>query len=319
VKLAWEYHRGDVSDGSDNHGKSDFEATPIVIDGTMYLSTPFDRVVALDPETDRAKWTFDPKIDLHTRYSEGLVSRGVSLWTDPGKAEGDTCRRPIFLATIDARLFALDAVSRQPCADFGAGGQMDLTHGIANIIRRGEYEETSAPAYELEQRRLRPGASDLCNQRQQPADRGAPDSARPLSRGRDHIQGRPFRRRGLAASTVRTPYSMSRELLRSPSRLPSNPPPSGSLVAVDLANGTIRWSETLGTTADLVPNLVPGIRGTPNLGAPIVTAGDVVFIGAAMDDYFGRSTSTRVRSCGRAGCQPLPMTYRVPPPASSSS
>ena len=112
----------------------------------MYLTTPFNRVVALDPETGREKWAFDPKIDLHTPYSEGLVNRGATLWTDHGKAEGDTCRRRVFLATIDARLFALDAATGAPCGDFGTDGQIDLTRGIANITRRGEYEETSPPA-----------------------------------------------------------------------------------------------------------------------------------------------------------------------------
>jgi len=146
LKAAWEYHTGDVSDGSDNRRKSEFETTPIVADGTMYLSTPFNRVVALDPETGREKWSFDPKIDLHAGYSEGLVNRGVTLWIDAARGEGDACHRRIFLATIDARLFALDAASGRACADFGAAGQIDLTRGIANITRRGEYEETSAPA-----------------------------------------------------------------------------------------------------------------------------------------------------------------------------
>jgi len=146
LKIAWEYHTGDVSDGSDGRRKSEFEATPIVADGTMYLSTPFNRVVALDPETGREKWSFDPKIDLRAPYSEGLVNRGVTLWTDPGRVGSDVCSRRIFLATIDARLFALDAITGRPCADFGSAGQIDLTGGIANIARRGEYEETSAPA-----------------------------------------------------------------------------------------------------------------------------------------------------------------------------
>ena len=145
LKVAWEYHTGDISDGSDNRRKSEFETTPIVADGTMYLSTPFNRVVALDPETGREKWSFDPKIDLHAPYSEGLVNRGVGLWTDPGKGEGEACRR-VFLATIDARLFALDATAGTLCTDFGAVGQIDLTRSIANITRRGEYEDTSAPA-----------------------------------------------------------------------------------------------------------------------------------------------------------------------------
>src|SRR6516162_10041277 len=146
LKVFWEYHTGDISDGSDNRRKSEFEATPIVVDGTMYLSTPLNRVVALDPETGREKWSFDPKIDLHAPYSEGLVNRGVALWVDTGKGAGDACHQRIFLATIDARLFALDAARGQPCADFGAAGQIDLTRGVANIARRGEYEETSAPA-----------------------------------------------------------------------------------------------------------------------------------------------------------------------------
>src|SRR5262245_6162700 len=88
LKIAWEYHTGDVSDGSGNRRKSAFEATPIVANGMMYLSTPFNRVVALDPETGQEKWSFDPKIDLQAPYSEGLVNRGVTLWTDSGRAEG---------------------------------------------------------------------------------------------------------------------------------------------------------------------------------------------------------------------------------------
>src|SRR6516165_3474800 len=112
----------------------------------MYLSTPFNRVLAVDPETGKEKWTFDPKIDLRQRYSEGLVNRGVAFWSDDTGAEGSPCRQRIFMATIDARLFALDAANGHPCTDFGTAGQIDLKEGIANIKRPGEYEETSAPA-----------------------------------------------------------------------------------------------------------------------------------------------------------------------------
>src|SRR6516162_5997584 len=98
LKVAWEYHTGDVSDGSGGRRKSAFETTAIVADGTMYLTTPFNRVVALDPETGREKWRFDPQIDLQAPYSEGLINRGVTLWTDPGRAQGDPCRQRIFLA-----------------------------------------------------------------------------------------------------------------------------------------------------------------------------------------------------------------------------
>jgi quinoprotein glucose dehydrogenase len=72
LKPAWELHVGDVSDGSNGRPKSEFEATPIVVAGTMYLSTPFNRVLAVDPETEKEKWTFDPKIDLRQRYGKDL-------------------------------------------------------------------------------------------------------------------------------------------------------------------------------------------------------------------------------------------------------
>ncbi len=145
LKPAWELHTGDVSDRSDGLPKSEFETTPIVVAGTMFLSTPFNRVLAVDPENGKEKWAFDPKIDLREHYSEGLVNRGVAFWSEPAGPAG-TCRQRIFLATIDARLFALDASTGQPCADFGDGGQIDLKAGISNIKRGGEYEETSAPA-----------------------------------------------------------------------------------------------------------------------------------------------------------------------------
>lgn len=146
LQVAWLYHTGDVSDGSRYARKSEFESTPIFVDGTLFLTTAFNRVVALDPVSGSERWTFDPKINLGARYSEGLMNRGVSTWLDAGRKLGAECRRRIFLATIDARLISLDAASGKPCKDFGDAGQLDLTRGIANIIRAGEYEETSPPA-----------------------------------------------------------------------------------------------------------------------------------------------------------------------------
>ena len=146
LKVAWVYHTGDVSDGKKYPRRSEFESTPIFIDGTLYLSTAFNRVVALDPASGKERWTFDPKINLGSRYSEGLMNRGVSTWLDTGRKPDAECRRRIFLATVDARLIALDAASGKPCRDFGDAGQLDLTRGIVNIIRAGEYEETSPPA-----------------------------------------------------------------------------------------------------------------------------------------------------------------------------
>jgi quinoprotein glucose dehydrogenase len=146
LKVAWVYHTGDVSDGTKYPRKSEFETTPIFVDGALYLTTAFNRVVALDPLTGRQKWVFDPKIALDAEYSEGLMNRGVSTWLDSSRKPGAPCRRRIFLATIDARLISLDAASGEACKDFGSGGEVDLKQGIAHIIRVGEYEETSPPA-----------------------------------------------------------------------------------------------------------------------------------------------------------------------------
>jgi quinoprotein glucose dehydrogenase len=477
------------------------------------------------------------------------------LWTDPGRAEGEPCRRRIFLATIDARLFALDAATGAPCGDFGTEGQVDLTRGIANITRRGEYEETSAPAvagdlvivgssiadndrvaspsgivraFDARSGELRwswnPIPEDIAptgagnawstisvdRQRdlvfvpttsaspdyhglKRPGDNKWADSVVALSAktgalvwgfqlvhhdlwdydtaaqpvlaalrrnsavtpvviqgnktgnlfvleretgrpvfgveeravpksdadGEEASPTQPFpsappplvaqrltadeawglteedrnachavmeklrsegiftppsvqgtlaypgnlggmnwssgafdperqifvtnvanlpmevhliprdqyeaiekaARMGQFRAEVSpqhgTPYGMSRRGLLAPSGFPCNPPPWGSLVAVDLANGTIRWNVPLGTTADMVTNPAHIVQGTPNLGGPIITAGGLVFIAAAMDNYlraFDVETGAELWK-GRlpAGGQAMPMTYRLRP------
>ena len=144
LTVAWSYRTGDVSDGKRSLRKTSFQATPIVVDSALYLSTPFGRVIALDPETGRERWTFDPKVDLWISYGNDLVSRGVSTWLDSSARADERCRRRILLATIDARLFALDAATGTPCAGFGSGGQVDLSADVG-FTYPGEYHVTSPP------------------------------------------------------------------------------------------------------------------------------------------------------------------------------
>jgi len=141
LQVAWTYRTGDMS--TKEQGAA-FEATPILVDGTLYLSTPFNRVIALDPETGVERWTFNPQIDLSVRYSD-FTSRGVSTWLDPERLVGDQCYRRIFAATNDARLIALDSAKGTQCADFGQGGQIDLSQGVGKI-HAWEYGVSSPPA-----------------------------------------------------------------------------------------------------------------------------------------------------------------------------
>ncbi|HSH74145.1 MAG TPA: pyrroloquinoline quinone-dependent dehydrogenase [Longimicrobiales bacterium] len=142
LQVAWTYRSGDVSHGDLYPSRSSFQATPILFRGRLYLSTPFSRVVSLDPETGEELWAHDPGIDKTIRYSESLVSRGVEAW-ESEEADGP-CAARILFGTLDARLLALDADTGRPCEDFGAGGQVDLSRDVGRVDP-GEYEVTSPP------------------------------------------------------------------------------------------------------------------------------------------------------------------------------
>ena len=146
LKIAWVSHTGDLSDGREGSGRSAFEATPLVTDGTMYVTTGFNRVIALDPETGAKRWSYDPHVDLHGDYGDGLINRGVATWVDASAPAGRPCRRRVFEVTLDARLIALDARTGAPCADFGEAsepGQISLRRVTA--YEPGRYHMTSPP------------------------------------------------------------------------------------------------------------------------------------------------------------------------------
>ncbi|HTQ15181.1 MAG TPA: pyrroloquinoline quinone-dependent dehydrogenase [Rhizomicrobium sp.] len=111
------------------------------------------------------------------------------------------------------------------------------------------------------------------------------------------------------------PYGMKREIVVSPLGMPCNPPPWGMLHAIDMHDGHVIWEVPLGTTEDLAPftEYVLGKTGTPNFGGPIATAGGLVFIGAAMDNYLRAFDAKTGKELWRGrlpgGGQATPMTY----------
>ena len=138
LQVAWVHDTGDFSDGSIYPTRSSFEASPLVVDGVMYVSTPFDRLIALDPETGRKLWDFDPQIDRNMRTNL-FVNRGVAYWSD-GQ------RKRVFLGDLEGRLFAIDASTGKPDSEFGDQGVVDLKKGFVEKFPRGKYGLTSPVA-----------------------------------------------------------------------------------------------------------------------------------------------------------------------------
>jgi quinoprotein glucose dehydrogenase len=144
LKLAWTFRTGALPHDEELDHKYAFETTPILIDGTLFLSTPYNHVIALNASTGTKLWEYDPKLELPYGASE-VTSRGVSVWRDPSAKSRPSCALRIFIGTLDARLIALDGATGKPCSDFGTNGEIDLTNEV-RLRDPGDYEVTSAPA-----------------------------------------------------------------------------------------------------------------------------------------------------------------------------
>jgi quinoprotein glucose dehydrogenase len=146
LQLAWTYRTGALDQKTELTRKATFEATPILVENKLFLSTPYNHVIALDALDGRKLWEYDPRVNLSIEYSE-VSSRGVSAWRDSGAKPGQACRLRIFEGTLDGRLVALDGDTGKPCLDFGAKGEVDLTTDAATATEWiGGYQVTSAPA-----------------------------------------------------------------------------------------------------------------------------------------------------------------------------
>src|SRR5256884_1394100 len=141
----WTYRTGGPGGAVKTPKPTAFEATPLVVEGVMYVGTPLGRVIALDPATGRERWVFDPAIKRDVTYGD-FASRGVAAWVDEAAPTGTGCRRRIFVATAQSQLIALDARDGRPCAGFGRSGIVDLKAGLRIApFEPGAYSMTSPP------------------------------------------------------------------------------------------------------------------------------------------------------------------------------
>lgn len=142
LKPAWEWRTGERSNEQYKTFPGTFQSTPLMIDNVLYLSTPYNRVVALDPTTGRELWSYDPKayVDGQVPNGTGFVHRGVAAWRD--SKNGNRLR--IFMNSR-YRLISLDAATGKPVTDFGDNGVVDLTKGLLWEINPKHYTNTSPP------------------------------------------------------------------------------------------------------------------------------------------------------------------------------
>ena len=158
---AWTYRTGDLP-GPNDPGETTAENTPLKVNGMLYVCTPHSQVIALDPDTGKEIWRFDPKLSTQKAANfkgwAHMTCRGVSYHddaayaataqspTEPSAATStNACPRRIFLPTADTRLIALNADTGKMCEDFGDKGQIDLSANIGGFTPGGYYS-TSPPA-----------------------------------------------------------------------------------------------------------------------------------------------------------------------------
>ena len=142
LAVAWEWSTREKALDEFGTRPGNFQTTPLMIDNVLYLSTPYNRVVALNAETGSELWAFDPKAyeDGQPPNGTGFVHRGVAAWRD--SANGNKLR--IFINSR-YRLFALDAETGHPVDTFGSHGAIDLSDGLVWAINKKHYTNTSPP------------------------------------------------------------------------------------------------------------------------------------------------------------------------------
>lgn len=135
----WEWATGDSVKRDKGTRPGNFQTTPLAINDTLFLSTSYNRVVALDANTGRPFWDYDPHAyDAgQVPNGTGFVHRGVATWTDGRE-------RRIFINTR-WRLIALDASTGRPVRSFGDTGVVDLTAQLGRPVNKLHYTETSPP------------------------------------------------------------------------------------------------------------------------------------------------------------------------------
>ena len=137
LQRAWTYELP----ATPSDGIAAFESTPLMVGDVLYFATPAGQAIALDAETGKQLWIFDPFLGV-AGDRRPVPNRGVAYWRG---GQGTGVDRRIFYVTPDAHLFALDPATGMPCEGFGNGGEIDLREGVATKWPELRYDDTSPP------------------------------------------------------------------------------------------------------------------------------------------------------------------------------
>lgn len=264
LELAWSYRTGDLP-GPDDPQETTAENTPLKANGLLYVCTPHSQVIALDPDSGREIWRFDPKISTQDADSfkgwAHMTCRGVAYHQQDTPGSGQRCERRLFLPTADTRLMALDADDGKPCEAFGDKGSIDLTRGIGRFTPGGYYS-TSPPGVSRNLVIIGGHVTDNVSEDEPSGviraydvrdghlvwnwDPGRPDDTAPLAEGRTYTRNSP---------NMWSVMSLDEELgllylpmgNQTPDqwggrRTPASETYSAGVTALEIATGKVRWT-----------------------------------------------------------------------------
>jgi quinoprotein glucose dehydrogenase len=140
LQQAWQWKHWETPYKDHGTTPGNFEAVPLMIDGTLYVTTPYNSIAALDAETGKEKWRFDgAAYELGQLLSaSGWKLRGTAVWRD------DRGRLRLLLNSRH-RLFMLDAETGKPVVEFGNSGAVSLTQGLPRIGDITHVSQSSPP------------------------------------------------------------------------------------------------------------------------------------------------------------------------------
>ena len=139
LEVAWQWKHWETPLKEYSTTPGQFESTPLMVDGTLYVTTPYNSLAALDAETGAEKWRFDGHAyELGQLLSgSGWKLRGTATWRDGGQLR-------IFLNSRH-RLVQLDAATGKPVPGFGSNGAVSLTDGLPRIGDVTHVSQSSPP------------------------------------------------------------------------------------------------------------------------------------------------------------------------------